>query len=431
MFFCACFFMNFFLFAAGGLSENPGVEVLYYPKKGMKRRVSFAYSQMVRVNTRFVQLRQRLIDQFLDGYIFLPDIAYWKGNNQLLQTGVREHVCQPIPFFSENIDKCFSRMETLLQGSTRFSLQYNELWEPLTHEDIQRFIYPKGKTRRWMIVRAQESERDRHDDTVFVTFPGINETLKGTLCDVPENRDIKGLSSKCIRNFCDERFSHDHEKETSFVECAFDETLENCSGDGVGVVLFPERGGQARGIFDFSNKSLTMLIGGIECYDLSVADALCDTLAQGFVLRHPISDEFDADRFMDPGVRDAACLRRGFVSQPLKIILEVMQECFDKPGRCQQKKEWVGLRRQDFDDVCPEGKMLFWDVFAKEQLLLWLQSGKKFEKGTILILMKGQSLALQATLCALRKNKITEPSLGGVKATWIKKLVTSLKPVSN
>ena len=398
------------------------VEILYHAPGGCNRYV-YLNKGAACVQTSGEQMQDlcdALSDQVLAGYYFNPKISgTGRRNPRLWQEEVLPLICHKKSFVSEELRVFFSKIAQVLRaGYDQSQLDVRDR----LHAQAVADIYSQG--RLWRVLSKGCVNPVCKDDVVCIFFRGKNDVLVG---------DFVSVKSKNARTPCLFLGSVLHAKRlcrgdqptlipeppepVEMRRSHFQTPLNECRGpywQGVGIVYFPEGGGQVRGLFNVEDLTVkTQWQEGVEqCECIDLFSYMRREIFRGYELIYGSCDLVNAEPLLAPDVRKDTCIQVPFFSQSLRDVLPHFAEYLSMPDVAVKSDFWEGLQPQHFDKMYTQNQTMQWTLIEREQLVRFEMKKNEVTplRGTLYVHLYGECDVLQGRPVFL-SSSIDESSL--------------------
>ena len=391
-----------FLEAVYCSEDNCDIEVLFLGPDGSPYRVFFARGGVMVDSTPGGQaqdLREVLSEVILAGYSFSRRISEESKRNPLLYAeGVREAICRKRYFYSEKMCLCLSLMaDALSSGSMCQYIDQNSPWV------VQKLRKLSDNTVEWNVDFVSSHDfflpYDFWDVDIKIFVRGSKSVLVGSVrCGAKHLDDDDGAESllcakRRLIDMQEKPVAQNLSDETSF------EGFFSCGlcdpQRGVGLVYFPESGGQVSALFNVTGITITRVVGLKRVQEsLNLFDVMFQQIFKGYELKPGVRSFWLQSHHADYSVCDSLCSRRSFLSRSLREALMVLAQTASCPERVLPGKGWRGLDPSYFDAMYSEEKTLLWIPVDKDSALECVAQNR-CDPGTVLLSLNGYPAVLK------------------------------------
>ena len=383
------------------------VEIMYVSRHIMSfRHAYFARSAGVEVacmDGRMRNVCDVLEDQLLAAYCLKPYVPrHCWGCSELFDADVRRVTCDESGFYSPEIRACFDQ----IAQASDVNLGWSLFDKKLKAKHVPLYIYPEGMTRKWFVAQIGGLVERVAGGEIIIYFKGRREVLCGCEPFQQEKPDaVRPGSLLAIKRRGGQDLSFP--KDQPFLESSVLSLPEflKCmpsSQQCVGLVYFPNGGGQVRALFDLTGVSHYVQLCSkkkVKCRGKGLFESMRGALLSGFVPRCK-SRSFDTAKRTHPVVRDALCYRKCFLSQTLLFSIEkTLCGFWERGEHIVRGGGWHGFTSEHFSGVCGECNTLQWELMDHDVFLRLLGSPdaeKHFEE-KVFVLLQGESVVGQGT----------------------------------
>ena len=325
-----------------------------------------------------------LREQALAGSFFHPEVSsnFWHCP-ALWRDEVRTVACSSRVFFSEEIQKCLQKIDEV------FGLKKEGVAQGSVYNDM----YPEGKTRAWWPLSRGELKKRAKKGDIHIVFRGVESALRGVLC--PEE-DVKPVSSMSVLRI--------KRRAEGKPRPAFFTPLERCFAStkcGVGLVYYPEDGGQVRAMFDLYGVRFDdeFVVDSILCRrGVSLFHHIRDQILFGYILYRYVKN-IDVESFRDPAVLEALCHKEGFLSIVLRdVVQNVLKDFWRQKKYTVSAERWSDFTQQHFEALCGQYGTLVWNLVDSGETLTRVEEGLLVDApspGTLFLLIQGEHVSFE------------------------------------
>ena len=409
-FVCACFFC-FILQAAKVLEERCwDVEIVYISDFNCKRSAKLFREDFHLVQSDetgcFHNICDLMRDQVLAGYHVIAGVNPLHSYSPvMLDENVREALCDCRPFYSEDLRRCFDKIEDILQDSI---VQHRPECHALRACDVHSTIYPNKRTRQWFLTMKESDDLARWKHGVHIVFKGDDRMLLGLICSIKEGQCTRSTGSLLqIKRLLEEPRPSCLRPVGAFLSPpCFDDFVKYgmfASGHGVGVAYFPEDGAPPRSaLFDvdgfYVNARYPDQRGVQEKKFLDLFSYMCGEILCGcFFMKSGIKAVKDMRMFLPPDVRDMVSDWRPFSSVLLRTyLLTTFSDLLRMQHKVLTGRGWGGLTADHLSHLYRLGKNVLWMPVKAKTLLgvLEVERPRALFAGSVIVVFQEETMAL-------------------------------------